>query len=262
MLQMFKLCRVFCVVAISFLTQLVSYQGMAQDYQAAQALYEQGDFLHASLEAEKSHDLQGYTLALRAALAYGGHVARGQEAIEWLERADGLANKINAIDNHGLRNQLSIMLVVSYQGKKLRSVGLVKRAKGMIEGLIKDYPNEAMAYAALAGWNSEISAAGFLPKLVFGASRRKAREYFEKARSLDGTLIPLNLEYAKYLARGSKEERLRAHKQLISIINAAPKDAFERLLQENATKLLKAVKTDKKKKIKHVIAEISAFPDF
>ena len=236
---------------------------MAQTTPSAQELYDQGDFLQSSLLAEEQHNLEGYTLALRAALAYGGHVAREQEAVEWLVRAEMLSDKVMDIsDKPGMKSRLSAMLVISYKGKKQHSVGLVNRAKHIIEGLIEDYPDEAMAYAAFAGWHSEISAAGFLPRLVFGASRSKAREYFKKARSLDDTLISLNLEYAKYLARGNKQERLRAQKQLTSVIEAAPKDAFERLLQENATQLLKAVKTDEKKIIKRIIAEISAFPDF
>lgn len=262
MLQMFKIYRLSCAIVFSCLAQLMSFQGMAQDYQAAQELYDQGDFLHASLEAEKQHDIKGYTLALRAALAHGGHVARGQEAIEWLERAESLADKVLVMDDHNLRNRLSMMLVISYKGKKQRSVGLVNRARHMIEDLIKDYPTEAMAYAALAGWNSEISAAGFLPRLVFGASRNKARENFEIARSLDATKISLNLEYAKFLARGGQKERISAENLLISIVEAVPHDAFDRLLQNNAQILLIAVRADEKREIKRIIASIAAFPDF
>ncbi len=244
------------------LVQLISFSAVAQDIQAARELYDKGDFKQASLAAEAQNNVEGYSLALRAALAYGGHVARGKEAVEWLERAQRLSDKLMSLDSSGFKNRLSAVLVISYQSKRQRSVSLVNRAKHLIEGLVQDYPNEAMAHAALAGWHSEISAAGFLPRLILGGSRSKAGQYFEQARSLNDTKISLNLEHAKYLARGGKAERSQAKELLLSIIKADPLDAFDGLLQENANKLLKAVNTGKKKEIKHIIAEISAFPDF
>lgn len=250
------------MILVSCLAQLISYSAIAQDSQTARELYEKGDFKQASLTAEAQGDLEGYSLALRSALAYGGHVARGKEAVEWLERAQRLSDKIVSLNGRGVQNRLSAAIVISYRSKKQRSVSLVNRAKNLIEGLIDDYPNEAMAYAALAGWHSEISAAGFLPRLVLGASRGKAGQYFEKARSLDDTKISLNLEYAKYLARGGETERNRSKELLLSIVEVDPRDAFDRLLQINANKLLIAVKTGKKKEIKRIIADISAFPDF
>lgn len=252
----------YFLILLSCLVQVNACPAMAQDSQTAREFYDKGDFKQASLIAEAQNDLAGYTLALRAALAYGGHVARGKEAVEWLERAERLADKLMSFDDLGLRNRLSVAIVISYRSKKQRSVSLVNHAKHLIEGLIQDYPNEAMAHGALAGWHSEISAAGFLPRLVLGASRGKAGQYFDKARSLNDAKISLNLEYAKYLARGDEKERNRAKVLLFSIIEDNPEDAFDRLLQENANKLLIAVNTGKKKVIKRIIAEISAFPDF
>lgn len=252
----------YALILLSCLVQFSIYPAMAEDSQTAREFYDKGDFKQASLMAEVQGGLEGYSLALRAALAYGGHVARGKEAVEWLERAERLADKLMSFDDIGLRNRLSAAIVISYRSKKQRSVSLVNNAKHLIEGLIEDYPNEAMVHGALAGWHSEISAAGFLPRLVFGASRGKAGQYFDKARSLNDAKISLNLEYAKYLARGNEKERNRAKVLLLSIIKENPEDAFERLLQENANKLLIAVNTGKKKVIKRIIAEISAFPDF
>ena len=249
-------------ILISCLIQLIAHPAIAQASQSAHELYQQGDFKQASLKAEAQDSPEGYSLALRAALAYGGHVARGKEAVEWLERAQRLSDKLMSLDNKSFRNRLSAAIVISYRSKKQRSVSLVNRAKHLIEGLIQDYPDEAMAYGALAGWHSEISAAGFLPRLILGASRRKAGQYFEKARSFNDTKLSLNLEYAKYLARGRESERNQSKELLLSIVKIDPKDAFDRLLQENANKLLKAVNMGKKKAIKHIIAEISAFQDF
>lgn len=250
------------MILLSCLVQLIAPPAIAQNNQTARELYEQGDFKQASLKAEAQDNLEGYSLALRSALAYGGHVARGKEAVEWLERAQHLSDKLVSLGAPGLQNRLSAAIVISYRSKMRRSVGLVNRAKHLIEALIQDYPNEAMAHAALAGWHSEISAAGFLPRLVLGASRKKAGQYFEKARSLNDRKLSLNLEYAKYLARGDKTERTRSKELLLSIVKTDPRDAFDRLLLKNANKLLIAVNTGKKKVIKHIIADISAFPDF
>ena len=252
----------FFLILLSCLAQLMPCSARAQDGQTARELYDKGNFKQASLMAEAQNDLEGYSLALRAALAHGGHVAREKEAVEWLGRAERLSDKLMSLDSSSFQNRLAAAIVISYRSKRQRSVSLVNRAKHLIEGLVQDYPDEAMAYGALAGWHSEISAAGLLPRLILGGSRSKAGKYFEKARSLNATKISLNLERAKYLARGGETERNRSKEVLLSIIKADPQDAFDHLLQENADKLLKAVNTGKKATIKQIIVEISAFPDF
>ncbi len=253
---------IFGIFFICCLAQLNSFQGEAQEIHSAQELYDQGDYKQASLAAEKQNDLEGYGLAVRAALVYGGYVARDIEAIQWLGRAERLSKIAMKMDGTAWRNRLSASLVIGYKAKKRHSVVLVNQAKILIEGLIADYPNEEMAHGALAGWHSEISAAGFFPRLAFGASRELAGENFKVARSLNDAKIPLNIEYAKYLARGDENERKSAGKILITIIEAVPHDAFEQMLQGNAKKLLIALNSGKKQEIKTIIAEISAFPDF
>lgn len=252
---------------ICCLAQLMAGHALAQDEGQPHAArgtaadtYMVGNYAAAS---DLAHQEKDYDLATRAALVHGGYRARGAEAEKWFARAEVLSNEAMASsENPGLRIRMTAALVLSYKAKQKRSVKMVNRAKRMIEDLIREYPDEAIAHGALAGWHSEISAAGFIPRLILGASRKKAGLSFEKARSLDDNKIPLNLEYAKFLARGGKSEQIKAQAILKKILAAEPHGDFEKLLKGKAQKILKAVKSGNKRDIKRIIAENSAFPDF
>ncbi len=253
---------IFYCLAQLFPAQVMAQEETLQKPLTAQELFDKGSYKQASILAEKQKNMAGYALAVRAALVQGGYIERGKKAEEWLERAEQNSLRALKLDKRSLRNRLDAAIIVSYMAKEKHSVRLVNIAKHAIELLIIDYPDSALAHGALASWHSEISAAGFLPRLLLGASRAKARKSYAVAIPLDGTKLALNLEYAKFLARGDRGEQKSAEKLLSQIVEAVPHDAFERLLQKNAKNFIIAVKTGKKQEIRRIFKQYSAFPDF
>lgn len=254
------------LISLSCLALLIVLPVRAQDSDSctvtseAEQAFNRGDYRQASYLAEAEED---FDLAIRAAMVYGGfYAADVAEASEWLNRAHKVVDIALEIDPSDLRNRVSLAMILSYKAKKIKSIGLVTRAKRILEILVTDYPDEVMPQGALAGWHSEISAAGFFPRLILGGSRKKARHHFEKALALDNSKMPLNLEYAKFLARGGDKERRMAENQLLALLEAELHNAFERLLHDNARAILIAVQSGSKRKIKLAIAEKSAFQDF
>ena len=105
---------------------------------------------------------------------------------------------------------MSLAVALRFEGKRTSKTFYPKKARLLLEDLVKRYPDNATAYGALASWHSQVSAAGFFARIALGASRKKAKKLFREAFTRGAMDYALHIEYLKFMAVGSKKERMEA----------------------------------------------------
>ena len=256
--RLMKRASVLCLVAsglsLSFTGAAVS-QELAPGWQAFVA----SDFETALTQSKAAGTADGYALACRSATVIGGYFRTGDEAVDYLHQAIRYCEKALELEPDHLIAKMTYAMDIGFEGKRVTSPGYANISRRTFEALPQEHPESPMALAAVAGWHSEVHAAGFFARLALQPSLKKAREGFEKAFELGTVDLPLRIEYAKFLARGSKKDRTEAIGVLDDVLAEMPHHGFEEILQKTAADLKKAIETGKKSAIRKTIELTSAF---
>ena len=252
--------RIICFALLAAnLALFPSADAKAQENAPGWEAFVNSDFETALEQSKDGGTADSYALACRSATVVGGYFREGDEAVDYLHQAIRYCEKALELEPTHLIGKMTYAMTVGFEGKRLTSPSYASVSKRAFEALPKEHPGSPMARAAIAGWHSEVHAAGFLARLALGPSLKEARNGFMEAFELGEVELPLRIEYAKFLARGKDEDRKRAIKVLEDVIASKPAHGFERLLQSVAEKLIAAIESGKKRVIKKTIEETSAF---
>ncbi len=215
------------------------------------AAYAAGRFAEAAGIAEALQTAEGYALAAESLTIHAHHIAADGEREALLERAIGLAEK--AVDSDP-GNADAYLQMARAMGRHAQSIGAVrstgrgygKRIREAAETALGLEPEMAAAHLSLGLWNAEVVAAlgPLMARLVYGARKRNALAAFERALKLAPHAKAVPLEYAfGLLALGGGDYRKRAAELLERTIRMPVKDAYDRLLHEQAVERLKALES-------------------
>ncbi|MBV1900150.1 MAG: hypothetical protein KUG56_00610 [Kordiimonadaceae bacterium] len=219
----------------------------------------QGDYLQARNNGRKAASANSLTIACRAGIIIGGFLSINDEPTKTLHGAiDDCLNALKISPAH-FDAQMSLAVALSFEGKRISKTFYPKKARLLLEDLVKRYPDNATAYGALASWHSQVSAAGFFARFILSASRKKARALFHEAFTRGAMDYPLHVEYLKFMAVGSKKERQEAISVAQKLIEQAPVTALDQRLQGGCKIILAALQSKRKKNIKAAIQKTSAF---
>ncbi|MFC3053693.1 hypothetical protein [Kordiimonas pumila] len=221
---------------------------------------EKSEFRETRLLAKAENTAESLRLACQTGLVIGGFFETGPEAVQSLHQA--LADCEAAIikDPTNILTTVSLAAAISYEGKRLTSARYPHTSKKLLEKLVQENPNSAIALGALATWHSEVSAVGFAARLVLGASRKKATSLYASAFEKGLTDFGLRLSYIKFLARGTPEDMAHALAQCAIMLEAPAQTAIDKILQQKMAILAVALQTKDEKTIEAALEEISAFP--
>jgi len=221
--------------------------------------FNQGDYAAAIRLGDAETTPGGIMAAARAHMVFGGFYEEREAALIALSRAKVLVDKVLAGDENNLEARTTMALILGFQAKAKMSLRGVTRVKKLILETLALHRDSGLAHGALAGWYSEVSAAGILPRIVLGASRRRAAVAFNDALQRSPRDFGLQYQYGKFLSRGNKAERAEAIIVFKGIIAAKSEIAIEKLLQEKSAIILAALHSNSKRKIKKAVKENSAF---
>lgn len=249
------------ILTVFILTLISPDISAASQYEMAQSQFMKGEFRAAREAAQKGRSADAAFLACRSGLIIGGFYENGARAVQSLHQALVDCEQAVLRDPGHRAARLSLALAIAFEGKRLKKAKHAKTARKIIELLVEEDPTDPVAMAALGGWHSEVAAAGTLARMVLGARNRIARQYFSEAFAGPYKDLPMQFEYAKFLARHGKEDRTAALLLCDQIIKAPPSDAFDALVQEQAESLKFYLKTERKKKIIDVVKNLAAFDD-
>ncbi|WP_262693468.1 hypothetical protein [Kordiimonas aquimaris] len=242
---------------VIFLYAASSHVNASED-SAAHAL-NIGDFERARALGRAAETAHGFTVACRAGMLIGGYQESGSAAVRSLHDAISDCRHAVTLDPQNIDARITLAIGVGFEGKRFKKPSLAKKSRKLLEQIYKDFPNQPAAHAAIGGWHSEVSAAGFLARVYLGASRSKAKQYFAEAVMMGETGLPFMLEYLKLLARGGTKDRQQGAALVEQHMRKPAITAINRLIQDKTKPIIKALKSKDKKAIKKAIAAATAF---
>ena len=244
------------VFLFSLPNHVFAESGTVQD---AQLLLKKGLYEQAFREGKSSETEQDTTVACRAALIQGGYFEKGDAAITYLHQAIDLCHRAWTQNEDNLVAAVSYALAVGLEGKRFTKVSYAKKARRILEGLEEKYPESGLIKGALGGWHAEVSAAGMMARVALGARSKTARSFFNTARMLRMSDIPLTLEEIKFLSRKGKKDRQRALEILQALRTQQIDNAFDIYLLNRSTGLETALEAGDKKRIALEVQKLTAF---
>lgn len=234
----------------------------------AETLFREGHFLEAAKIAEDHGTAESLAFAARATLMHAGYVARGDKAVAELKHGEALARRAVGMDPDMVEGLLELVIAIGYHSRQegymqAHADGYGKEARQLIEKAMDLAPRMGWARAAYGGWNAEIVARGgsLLGGLVYGASRKKAVEAFEKAVAFDPDNPTIRIEYAKALIRmePKRPDLDKIRTQLNAALSEPPKGAAEKIIQAQGKELLAAVNADESSGLEKVVDRLTPF---
>lgn len=240
----------------------VSTPSVADQIAAAEA-FRNGRFLEAIQLGQEAATPTGLMTACRAGMVYGGYTQTHDSAVKALHQSIQDCHKVVLDDTANSETRMNALITlaigVGFEGKRWKKPAYAKLSKTILEKVQNDFQNQPAAHAAIGGWHSEVSAAGFLARVYLGASRSKAKKRFTEALAMGEKGLPFRLEYVKLLARGNKSEREKATQLAFTHTRDIPREALDRLMRDKLMLIGTALQSDEKHTIKKAIAEATAF---
>ncbi|MDE1172950.1 MAG: hypothetical protein PW790_04635 [Parvibaculaceae bacterium] len=226
----------------------------------AESAFAAGDFQQAASLARSQGGAAGYAFAARALIAYGDYVAPRDKACDIFRQAQSDARTALDLDPSFAPAHIYVAIALGFAaraegGLAAHLQGLPGMAKMHIDRAIELNPGDPWAFAALGGWNLEISyAGGVFGEELYGASVKAGRNAYEKALQLDPQAVLIRYQYALQLAALGQAGMARdARVQLAAIIASSPHDAVERYTLAAARDLDRALASGKADAVQGII---------
>ena len=224
----------------------------AQSLDEARSAFAEGRFVEAAGIAETAGTSEGFALAARALAVYGHYAAPEEERKELFERALRMGEEAVRADS---ANPEAYFQSGHALGRYAQSIGTMTalrkgiggKTREMFEATLALDPGHALAHLALGGWNADIvDRAGGLPaRVMYGATRKKAVAYFERALELAPESKVVLLDYALRLPKLDKKKgRERAKELLAKAVGLPVGDVYGGFVHERAVAELKALEDE------------------
>ncbi|WND03615.1 hypothetical protein QGN29_04410 [Temperatibacter marinus] len=219
--------------------------------------YIQGDLTRAIELAKQSQDMEEQFLECKITMVQSGLYGAYKDYKSEIDRITSICESFHEKYPQHFNGRLSVAMSYALKSKIYSSASLAKKSKKMFEEIVDKYPNNPEALGALATWHSEIDRAGFFVRMALGGSKKKADKLFAKAVTLGDFSLPLQIKYLNYLAYGKKREAAEVLAKKIAA--KAPVEPYEIFMQSQASKIITAMRTGKKKKLMKAMAAATAF---
>ncbi|MGI4879198.1 MAG: hypothetical protein ACRYG4_17120 [Janthinobacterium lividum] len=214
---------------------------------SAADLYRDGRFAEAAIAGRQEATAASLVISGKSTLTIAGfEVTDKARARAMIDQADhdfdaALAKAPNSIDA-----QLQKATAIGYKAKLTKSPGLAKDTRERFEAVIARDPNNALAWASMAGWHAgAVSTLGrFVAGAVLGATSKVAFADFETAMAKDPRSPVHPAFYALTLLDLGTENAPRATELLRLASRLQGRDAYENLLRRGATQVLVPLMAD------------------
>jgi len=211
-------------------------------------LYVAGKYIDAEAAALAEGGAAGYALAARSALA--AETMRAEPCMPCLQHAEALALLAIEANPRLAEGHIEYVVALGYQARLMgvleaRLKGFAEKAKDHIDAAIAADPRNAWAWAALGGWNIEISgdAGSTLARWLYGASLRAGLDDFAKAFASAPDNLAVRYQYALALGAYNRDAYRSVIADALSrAASGAPQSAYESHVRDSARALLSALK--------------------
>ncbi len=232
---------------------LVAAPASAQpDLPEARAAFTEGRFLEAADLAEAVGGSNGFALAAEALAIHAQYEAAEEAWDAIVERATRMGEAARRADfgNPEAHYQYGHALGRYANGvgtMRALNEGLAGRTRDAFETALERDPDHAGAHLALGAWHSDVADEGFLARRIYGASRDRAVEHFERALELTPESPGLLYEYGIRLPALDRDRGLeRAMEMLRAALELQPRNRFEEYVHEDIAAALEALTEDRR----------------
>ena len=195
----------------------------AQSLEEAKSAFAEGRFVEAAGIAEAAGTSEGFALAARALAVYGHYAAPEEDRKELFERALRMGEEAVRADSANPEGYFQSGHALGRYAQSIGTMTALRKGIGgktreMFEATLARDPDHAKAHLALGGWNADIvDRAGGLPaRVMYGATKKKAVAYFERALELAPESKVVLLDYALRLPKLDKKKGRERAKELLS----------------------------------------------
>lgn len=230
-------------------------------------LFEAGNFRAAAIGGADLGSPDALAVAARARLVRAAELLPPDQARNELDQAAALARTALTKDPDHVEAALHLAIALGYRARIQGHVtahfnGIAAEARRYIDRALKARPDSAWAHAVSGAWHAEIVVGGGpdLADSLYNASREKALRQFETAVKLAPDNIVIRLEYAKALIKlRGRNGWTAAERQLTMVATIEPAERLERIMQDKAAKLARALDTDDPKTVRKTLRAIEPF---
>lgn len=204
-------------------------------------LFHDGKFTEAASAGRSEGSAAAFILAGRATMIVASFDTTDRERAKALiDAADHDFDAALAKDPTSADAALMKAQSVGYRGKLSKSPGLAKETRARIEAVLAREPNNALAWASLAGWHAgAVTTLGkFLAGTVLGASSKVAVADFETALAKDPKNPLHPAFYGLTLLDLSTDNGARALQLLQTVQRLPARDAYETLLKKTTAQVV------------------------
>jgi len=234
------LAAVVALVACAVLVQ-------AADLVDAERLYHEGRFAKAADLGRAAGSAEGHALAAKATLVHAAYLAPDADKKELFRRAAGDARNALERDPDLVDAHLQLAIALGYIGERQGPItahldGYAREAKDHVDRAMALAPDYAWTHGVLGVWHLQIVRHGgpALAKELYAASTDDGRAHCARAKTLAPGELTLRYGCAVSLLELNAETFGRSVARELKHIVAAPaNDAAERLVQDEARRLLK-----------------------
>jgi hypothetical protein len=228
----------------------------------AAASFREGKWPAVVTQGHAENTAASLVMAGRAALAIAAYGTRDKaQALKQVEQAerDFDAALVKAPTNPDI--QLQKAIAIGYRAKLTKSPGLGKDARRRFEAIRAANPQNATAWAAVAGWHGGAIATlgNFMASTVLSAKKEEIEPGFAKAFKLDPTNPVHRVIYAQTLLDMDAGNASKAAQGLQGIGQLPAHDGFEALVRSQGVQIAAALKTGDVKAAQRLSRQLQAF---
>jgi tetratricopeptide (TPR) repeat protein len=240
-------CARLAALLVAFLVFISGAQAAAE-LNAARATFEQGDFVGAAEEARATETAEGLAFAARALLVHADLVARGDDRLPLIERAEEDARAAIALAPEYAEGHLQLAVALGFKARlegrlTAHAAGYADEARAHLDYVAAREPDNPWLHALLGGWHLEISeVGGFLGRTIYGAEIDAGVDAYDQALSLKPDDLLIVYQCALQLAALGDEPLItRARALLQQATLPEDPDALDRLIFERISELKEAL---------------------
>jgi tetratricopeptide (TPR) repeat protein len=247
-LKVIKLFAIFILYLTIAISQLKTIYAQEDIMANANNLFDQGKYIESVTIASKDSSIEAQIFCARTLAIYGHFLLKGEEAMNVFMEARKYAERAVEIDNN---NDNAHVEAAHTMGRYSQFIGVVSALKeGYAEKIsfhldlaIKINSKNVSAQISKGSWHAEIvNKAGFMAKILYGATANQARDHYNNALNIDGDRIGVLFEVAYGLVLlDKKQDIFKAKGLLFKALETSPENHLDQLYLYKARELIKTL---------------------
>jgi hypothetical protein len=217
----------------------------------ARSAYQAGRWQDAAAQAAARSDPNNQAFAARAFLASALLNTNSQARQPAITQALAYAQAALAIAPNHVEGRLQLATALGLQARAMAPArafarGLPQRVKRLLDGVARDAPNQAWAFALLGGWHLEgLRIGGPAARAMLGCNLALGKAAFERAMQLDPQEASPPFYFAASLLALAPAANANDAQALLRRATSCPdRDVFQATVKSRAVSLAQSITAD------------------